>query len=226
MNRSELASWAEWLGTLGAVALWTVTGVYRRFPGQGTWLVAPSYPVLLVGTGLLAIALFARRWRTGRFIRRTPFDWPLALFLLSAVIGWWIAYDHERNLLRLHLLISAVAVFYLLAGASAVAARRFVFGLVLLATVLSLYYWTQHDFTAEPHEIAFSNAVGIFLNDHIPQLGLSILQPLNENVVAGLLAVAIPFNLAWLNSCWREKRWLRVSAGAAILVLSRMPVCC
>ena len=146
MKRSDLAVGIEWLGTLGAAGFWTVTGVWRRYPNLTTVMVVPSRAHLLTGLGLICTALIARRYRTGRFFPRTRFDFPLLLFLLSALLGWLCAYNRELGLIKLIFILSALSVFYLLAGADLVFARGFACGLVLLAAFLSVLAIVQYDF--------------------------------------------------------------------------------
>jgi O-antigen ligase len=194
-ERIDLASAIEWIGTVGAAGWWALTGVRREYPDQGIWLEHTSYTNLLIGSGLLVAALIARRYRTGRFLRKTPFDIPMLLFLLGAVVGWSVSYDHDRNLLRFFLLLSAVAFFYLLADSSTSAAQRFVASLVLLAVILAISFLIQHDFESQPVKFELSNRIGLLLTTNMPDLGLARIQA-NPNVAAGIAALAMPFSIS------------------------------
>ena len=66
-------------------------------PNDYIYLSASSPVPLYVGQGLIVLALSARWVRTRRLIPRTPLDIPMVLFLISAVVGWWFAYDREAR---------------------------------------------------------------------------------------------------------------------------------
>lgn len=197
MKRPGLALVVEWAGTLGAAGLWTTTAVWREYPNVSAILVFPSRAHLVAGLGLIALGLIARRYRTGHFFRRTPFDLPILLFLLGAVVGWLCAYNRELGLLKLHFLLGAVAVFYLLADAGPAAAKRFALGFIFVAAGLATLLTAQR-----------ASAAGSLYLDGIgplPELFAPLyeLELPNSNTIAGILELALLFNLWWFYTSLR-----------------------
>lgn len=219
MKRASIASAIEWVGTLAAVGWWFLTGVRIYYPNQGSWFVTTSHADLLIGLALLAAVLIARLIRTGRFFKRTPLDFIMLVFLLTAVAGWWLSYDHERNILRLHLLIGAVAFYYLLADATPGAAIRFTGSLILLAVILTAGFFLRYDFQGDPVKFGISNRIGLFLSANIPNFGLERVQG-NPNLTAGVMALVMPFCVAGIEVYRAQKKliWMLLSAGAALFL--------
>lgn len=192
MKRDSINSAIEWIGTVAAAGWWALSGVRTYYPGQGEWLVTTSYVDLLIGFGFLAAVLVARKIRTGHFLRHTPLDFIMLIFVLTALAGWWFSYNHERDLLRFHLLISAVAFYYLLADTTPGAALRFVGSLVILAVILTVHFFLQYDFENDPVKFELSNRIGLFLSANIPNFGLTRIQG-NSNLTASIMALVMPF---------------------------------
>ena len=203
MKRTSVAAALEWLSTFSAAVLLAVTAVTENEPNTSTYLVAPSTMLLWVGLGLILIGFGARFVRTGRLAPPTPLNLPLLLFILSAVVGWRVAYNPDLGTVKLYFLICATAIFLLLAGASSAAANRFAFGFVGTAAALALVFATQHDFSAAPAEPAVLVPLGLWLNHLAPIPRLAQVLP-NANVIAGMLAVAVPFCLGLIS--WTSRR--------------------
>ena len=201
----KVAAALEWSGTLGAAGLWAAAGVYKTYPNIGLSLVSPSNLILYTGVALLALGLVGRSLRKGHVIPSTILDLPMLLFLVGAFIGWWVAYNPELGTLKLHLLISAVAIYYLLADAKPEEVHGFVAGFLLLAAGIAVVFCTQHDFAAEPSKYALINQIGLELNDLVPQLDIPFAHS-NPNVIGTVLALALPFNLGWLWSLLTPRR--------------------
>ena len=169
---------AEWSCVLAAVALWST-----ERPPQG--LILLGYPLWL--------SAWLWRWlRLGRPTRATGQEWPLLIFLLSALIGLWAAPNQDQALVRLDLFLGAIGVYFLLVNSPTTARHIFAYGLGLLAVGLAVYFATQHDWTTAPAKFAIIGRVGRLLNRHVPALHLY--QP-NPNVVANLLVLALPVSV-------------------------------
>lgn len=199
MKRSDVLGAVEWAGTLGAAGLWMIFGIRQDYPGAGLFLIAPSQWILWAGTGLILVGLFARGMRTGHMIPSSLFDGPLLLFLIGGFVGLACAYDPDLGLLKLHYLLSAVSITYLLAAAGSEGLQRFAMGLTLAGAGLALYWTTQHDYAAEPVKLDLLNQLGLALNSVVPDLGVAFTKP-NANVIAAVLGLVLPFNLALLTA--------------------------
>jgi O-antigen ligase len=173
----------------------------------------------------LGLAPWVVRWLlTGRPSRRTPYDWPLALFLISGGISVWAAYDAVVAWQKFWLIVGAVLIFYALANARALwpkegpaTADARLWGLTGLGLLISGYFMTTHDWTAVPSPIAAINQVGEALRQLLPTLPG---HRLNPNVAGGLLAFMAPFAASLAFSAgWRAPKEAAIKAAAWLALL-------
>lgn len=201
---SVIASWLEWGCLLAALGAFTITEQYQ--------------PYVTGGLVLLAIAFLMCWLRTRRFIRRTEMELPGLLFVLSAGLATWIAYDRPTAMLQFARILAACVLFYEIASIN----RHFLpwlgTGFVLVAAFLAVYWPLQHDFAAGAVKIEAINRIGLWLTSHVPALpGPSI----HANVGAGTLAISLPFAVAWLWESARSRRWwLIVAAGCSGVLIA------
>lgn len=172
------------------------------------WVAFPALswqPLLLAGLPwVLRLGAGAFPWRW------TPFDWLLALFLLTALIGVWAAYDPEAAGRKFWILVGAVFLYYALAGQPA---ENFwpVAGLLSGAgAVMAVYFALTHDWLGEPANIDLINQIGLWLMAVRPQLPFA--SP-HDNSFGGMLAMLLPLAAAGALRGWREERlWLLAAA--------------
>jgi O-antigen ligase len=144
---------------------------------------------------IIAIALipWAVRLLAGLVpFRRTPIDWLVALFLVTAWVGYWAAYDREAAAGKAWLIVLAVLLFYALAAQPQenlewVCALFYCIGLGV-----SIYFFLTQDFVALPRKVEFVNRMGRWITDVTPRLGWN---PIHPNYVAGVAAITTPFIL-------------------------------
>jgi O-antigen ligase len=154
-------------------------------------------PYMWAGVGLL-VASFVMRWAaTGRLAKRTALDVPLLLFVASALVGVWAAYDQPVAWVKFLHILGGVAFYYLLASRAAQDwfAVAVVVCLSLFGAALSVYFVTQFDFGAQPGKFALITRLGTLINSVTPRLPG---QPPHANIVAGALAVILPLSVAAL----------------------------
>jgi tetratricopeptide (TPR) repeat protein len=152
-----------------------------------TWYIFPQ-----AGPGPLALALLpwlVRLALTGRLSVRTPFDLPLLLFLLSAGLGVWTAYDREAAWAKFWLVVGSVLIFYALANATALGMVR-AWLLALVGIGLTIYCLATHDWNASVTKIETLAHLGQAVQRLLPPLPGRALHP---NVVGGAIAVTLPF---------------------------------
>ena len=193
---------AEWACVLAATALWA-----SERPPQG--LILLGYPLWL--------AAWLWRWlRVGRPTRATGLEWPLLIFLLTAMVGLWAAPSLGEAQARLDLFLGAIGIYYLVANSPKASRDLFAYFLGIVAVALAVYFASQHDWINAPAKFAIIGRVGRLLNRHVPALHLY--QP-NANVVANFLALALPVSaiqtFAGL-ARWRRAGW----PGRLLVVLS------
>jgi putative inorganic carbon (HCO3(-)) transporter len=176
-------------------------------------------PLLLFPTPVRSLALLgvpflwtARKVSLGRFIDRTPLDWPILFLLLMVLVSLYATYSIEESLPKIAGMILGVAVFYALVCHTR-QIRSWLLGLGL--------------FVCAGSGVAALALVGSSLVDKFPPLtALSARLPsfnlnlagaeegFHPNEVAGtLLWVALP-SLAVVYAAWGERRKLRESLGS------------
>ena len=166
----------------------------------GIWFLAPRLGPLPVVAAL--IPWLVRLVLTGYAGRRTPFDLPLLVFIGTAGLSLWAAYDPAGSRAvfadlvgrrKLWGLMLAVIVFYTSAELRTELQRRWL--LILMAgfgAAVALWFIATNDWDANPA-----------LWEPLTQLGQTIQSPLpsmpghrvNPNVAGGLVAIALPAGL-------------------------------
>jgi O-antigen ligase len=169
---------------------------------------AGAWPLLLV------LAPWGLRWiLSGRPSRRSPFDVPLLLFLVTAAVSVWAAFDRSAAWLKFWRIVGAVALFCALYNAAPLARKR-VWLLSFLGAVVAVYFLATVDWVTYPAKIAGLTRLGKSIQALLPPLSLERLHP---NVAGGALAMMAPFAGLAALWAWRDLRAWRLprSAGQA-----------
>lgn len=205
---------------LAAAALWYSTGgaVWFRANPIGLW------PIVLV------LALWPLHWASRRRadystqINPSYAIW-LGMFLLSAGLSVWAAYDREIALAKLGLLFGAIGLAAALAHQPT---RRHLYValgvLSTMAAALGLYFVLTNDWAAEPLKAQFILRFGEALSAALPAVPGHRISP---NVVGGMLVALLPIVAAmlfiqphtWLG--WKPGSWtwvVRAAWGMALLL--------
>lgn len=179
----RLLVWAEWALLIGAVVL-----LISATAGP------PSVGLVLI---LLAGSSAARLIRTGQITRPTPIDIPLALFLVSALVAFWVAADRTQATYRLILLLAAVGLFYSIANSRPRALATFADAFVIVVAVAGIYLASQHDWTIAEARFAFVGRLGVGLNRAMPEFGqIELHWNVVRNGLAAVLGIALPIATA------------------------------
>ncbi len=181
-------------------------------PGVGWW------PFLLVVLPWGARLVWQRR-----LFHRTPYDWALCLFLLTAGLGVWSAYNRQPALEQFWLLLVGILLFYTFSNwifDDPRAAGWLSWLLVILGVVVSINFLAGHDWAEFPGKIPRLTTLGIALQSFIQAvLPVDIWYPIHPNIVGGILAVTTPFALISFWMAGRRKAWLRASAVFLLLLV-------
>ncbi len=200
----RLFAYVNFVFALVAAALWYL------FPQLMAW------PLLLGVVPWLLRLAHEGGWRW-----RTPFDWPLLLFLMSGMVGVWAAYDREMAWAKFWTIVAGVLLFYALAafslpGAPDVPQRGGIptaWFLAFAGAGVSLYFLTTHDWDAFPTKYTTLSAIGRGLQGPLPELPG---HRLNPNVAGGILAMLIPFAAAVGRQAGRARNWPALVLGLAL----------
>jgi hypothetical protein len=112
--------------------------LYLR-PGAGGWsLILPLLPWCL-------------RLIFGQFpFQRTIFDWLIVIFIITAVVGYWAAYDKEAALPKFWLILLGILFYYALTRQPR-ENLSWLSGIFFSISIgISLYFFLTHDFVALP----------------------------------------------------------------------------
>ena len=159
-----------------------------------TWILRPELGLWFTLVALLPAGV---RLAAGmRPFKRTPFDWLILIFLITAWIGYWAAYDKTTAWIKVWMIVTAVLFYYALRAQPRenliwVSCIFFCFGVGI-----SLYFFLTHDFISLPRKLEFVNSIGRWVMGNRPQFGW---MPIHPNYVAGLIAITVPFGFypAW-----------------------------
>ncbi len=155
----------------------------------------------------LVLIPWALRWRlTGRLSRRSGLEAPLLLFLLTAGIGVWAAFDRQAAGHKFWLIVGGVLLLYALVNAESLADRR-AWLLSLFAAGVALLVLFTHDWAAHPAKIAVLSRLGRGLQ---PSPAPPTARSPHLNIAAGVLAMMLPFAALSLLRAWQD---LRPAAG-------------
>ncbi len=185
----------------------------------GLWYASPQWTPLVI-----ALAPWVIRFAlTGRPTRRTPFDVPMALFVLTAAMGIWVAFDREAAWARFWIIVGAVLVFYALANAESAGSLR-VWFLALFGAALAAHFVLTHDWGAYPTKVNFLTRLGQAVQALLPRLPGP---QANPNVAAATLGPLLPFSVLAVAQARRAltgsprpgpaRLWLALAAGLASL---------
>lgn len=164
------------------------------------WELFPQRPWLPLVMALFPwiLRLVARKFP----FHRTFFDLPLLIFMMTAGIGVWVAYNRDIAWAKFWLLVGAVFLFYALAGQP-----RENFWIVggifaLVGSCVTVYFLFTHDWNDYPTKAAFLTRVGLWWMGVRPTIRLEGIYP---NDAAGVMAVTAPFLTAFGWHLWRIK---------------------
>lgn len=126
------------------------------------WMLIPRFGI---GFTLIALLPWVLRFLAGRLpFQRTRFDWLIVIFLITAWVGYWAAYDKSAAWIKVWLIVSAVLLYYAISGQPK---QNFVFLSLLsfyFALALSLYFCLTYDFAGS------SGRFAIWWTNHGPHL--------------------------------------------------------
>ena len=166
------------------------------------WMLIPRFGI---GFSLIALLPWVLRLLAGYFpFQRTPFDWLIAIFLITAWVGYWAAYDKTAAWIKVWLIVSSVLLYYAL---SAQPKQNFGFLSFLsfcFALAVSIYFFLSYDFTGG------AGGLAAWWMNHRPQVNGPAIPP---GHTSGLLVISSIFAFYWLWTISKK------SSGSAVAVI-------
>ena len=193
----------EWTLLTGGLGLLTLNDGYS--------------PIILLALALLVISFLTRWLRTGHFLTRTGAELPLAVFLASAGLSTWAAYDRQLALLQLIRFIGTAVAFYAVVDGGSTLRRFVTFGIALAMAILAVYFVIHNDFNAYTSKFAPLTAIGLWLNTHLPAVPGPTVHP---NVAGGALILGIPLSFALAVDNWKQKHLVRALLVGLLVMIA------
>jgi hypothetical protein len=121
-----------------------LTDLFLVIMSAAAWMVIPRFGI---GFSLIALLPWVLRFLAGyRPFQRTPFDWLMTIFLVTAWVGYWAAYDKSAAWIKVWLIVNAVLLFYALSAQPKRNLEFLSFLSFCFALILSLYFCLTYDF--------------------------------------------------------------------------------
>jgi len=170
------------------------------------WILIPKFGIWFT---LFALLPWGLRLLAGSMpFKRTPFDWLMAVFLITAWVGYWAAYDKTTAWVKVWLIVTAVLLYFALSAWPKQNLRLPSMISFCIGLGISIYFFLTHDFTGGPAGIA------LWWMNHRPRVdGFAI----HHGYVSGLLVITSLFASYWLWSI-RKKAFGRFSIVLKILL--------
>jgi O-antigen ligase len=178
----------------GAAMLWYLTS------GRIGW---PLVVAILVPWSL--------RIAAGHFpFRRSRFDGWLVIFGITAVIGTFTAYDGQAAAGKFWVLLGAMAVYFAIVSVSRRDAWLLAGVTGPLGALLAIYFVLSNNWRQWPADISLFNRIGTAWMSIRPSFPLPVLHP---NTLGGMMALMLPFTLAFGIYAWRQRqiRWVQLA---------------
>lgn len=171
----------RWFALFDFLIVLVCIAVWMTQPQLGKWFI------------LIALLPWGLRIVSGRFpFKRTSLDWLIAIFFMTAWVGYWAAYDKTTAWNKIWLIMAAILFYYALVAQPRENWRGVSILFFCVGVGISVHYFLTYDFIAAPRKLEFVNRIGIWLMEIRPQTGWS---PIHPNYVAGLAAITAPFIL-------------------------------
>ena len=152
---------------------------------------------------IIAIAPIILRTIVGRSpLTRTPFDIPISIFLFTAAVGVWVAYQPAGAFTKFWLILASILFYYLLARQPADNLWKISGALCLLGCGISIYFFLSNNWEVQPQKFRLLSQIGIAWMQVRSNIRWVAIHP---NDIAGIASLTLPFSLALALECWKRK---------------------
>jgi len=146
---------------------------------------------------LLALIPIGLRLLKG--VRLYPFyilDILVLVFLITAGVGYWAAYDKVEASSKFWLIVASALFYLTLRNQPKKSWTWLTFFWFFVGVGITGYFLLTHDFVAQPAKLASVNNIGLLLMKHRPELGLPSVHP---NDTSGIGIITSLFGVYLLN---------------------------
>jgi hypothetical protein len=155
------------------------------------WIFNPEIGVLPI----ISIALIPWVFRIlvdSLPFRGTLFDWLIVIFLVTAWVSYWAAYDRETAWSKAWVIVLAILLYYALLAQPYENLDWICTFLFCTGLGVSIYFLLTHDFTVFPRKLEIVNRIGLWITGVFPRTGWT---PIHPNYVAGITTITTSFIL-------------------------------
>jgi hypothetical protein len=176
------------------------------------------------GGWLILIALIpwlARMLSGNKPFERSGFEVPLLIFIITAGIGIWAAYDKQAAEEKFWIIGVATIIFVALVGQPK-ANIGGVAGLVgMMGVIIAFYFILGNDWNLQSSDFGVINRVGRWIMTFRPAFEIP---PLPPNFAGGLLAMIAPISLLYIYYSWRKRdlQMVIISGIMGFLILATL----
>lgn len=146
-------------------------------------------------------------------LQQTPLDLFLLLFLVTAVVGMWAAYNTQGAWKILWLMLGAILFFYALNTKSNASPQILVFFVVCWAVIVSGYFLLTHNWVDVPASVTPLNHIAAKWMDIRPTFHNKI----DPNAAEGVMVILFPFLI--VQCLWAIKKRKRAWVGFSIIAI-------
>lgn len=186
---------SRWFTLTDIILVWTCGVILFIWPQVGGWII------------IIALLPWLIRLVAGNLpFERSGFEIPILVFIVTAGVGVWAAYDREAAWEKFWIVAGAIIIFIALAGQPR-ANLGVVAGLVgILGVIIAIYFLLSNDWNTQSSDFGVINCVGRWIMAVRSITGFS---PWKPNIVGGLLAILSPVTLALGYVQWKKGEYFK-----------------
>jgi len=143
---------------------------------------------------------------------------PLMLFIVSAGVSVWLAYDRIPALISFGRILFAAGLFFLIVNLPRWLQTYSAWIFLCLIAAFSAFWALRNNYAASPDEFDWVTSIGVRLNAAFP---LSVGPALHPNVAAGTMLAGLPFGLVLGWGAYKQARTglvILASAASALIL--------
>ena len=178
-----------------------------------TWALVPQLWWWFLPIALLPwlLRIIARRFP----FKRTRFDFLLLVFLLTAVVGVWAAYDREAALAKFWLLLAGILIYYSLAGQPQENLWIITGMVTAFGAGVAVFFMLTQNWEVNPAKIGLIQRVAVWWMSIRPNISIG---NIHHNTAGGMMALTTPLLVALSLIAWQKKKvilglWSMITGG-------------
>jgi len=188
---------------LGELTLVMLGGAVRVVkPEWGIWFILIALLPLALRVGFDAF-LFA------------PIDWLVIVFVVTACVGYWAAYDQSIAWKKLWFVLAGALLYFSLKAQPKKNLYWVSIFLFCIGVGVSLYYFLTYDFVSAPRKLEFANSFGRWVMSIRPEVEWT---PIHPNYGAGMVAITTPFIFYPIFELRKRNTKLPILSSLAVIV--------